>query len=122
MKQKGLITTLLRSRIIMVALVLLTVLSAIRLTNEINRRGKINAEIVRIQSEISKLEGEQRNLSGVIDYFSSDYYLEEQARKQLSLVKPGETTVIIEDTNSLKSSPQQKKPLVLLWWDYFFKA
>lgn len=122
MKKRTFISALLRSRIMVVVLIILTIVSALRLTNEISRRSKINAEITRLQQEIETLKNEQKGLSDIANYFESDYYLEEQARKQLSLVKPGETIVVVEDDSKSTISSASVESNIVHWMEYFFNS
>jgi len=110
---------LLQSKIFFVILVIITLLSLIRMSNEIARRSKINAEITRLKTQTEKLRAEHENLSALTEYLSTDKYIEEAAREKLNLSKPGEKLFIIN-----RPSQQQPKKnsnnTVALWWEYFF--
>ena len=113
---------LFQSKLILVALFIITVVSAIRLTHEISRRVSINAEISELKSEIQRMQDEQRSPTSFIEYLKTDTYIEEQARKRLNLRKPGENVVVVENTQdqSLRTRDMVASGTPALWWNYFF--
>jgi hypothetical protein len=69
-----------------------------------------------------KLESEQKKLADQQVYVQSPYYLEKVARDELHLSKPGETVVIVPDSQQLGNSANQQSQEVKektnwqKWW------
>lgn len=110
---------LLQSKIFFVMLVIITLLSLVRMSNEIARRSKINSEITKLKTQTEKLRAERKNLSALIEYLSTDTYIEEAAREKLNLSRPGEKLFIINQPYQ-QQPPKSSDTTVALWWEYFF--
>jgi cell division protein FtsB len=121
-KGKHHITVVFQSKIFLGLLITISIFSVFRLVKEVIKRHKISVEIVNLKSQITTLKEDQRSLSSLIDYLSSDAYIEEQARKKLNLSKPGESLIIVNDSNEKLSNKQTPiaDQTVNLWWEYFF--
>jgi len=69
-----------------------------------------------VKNEISQLESEKKNIEEEIEYKKTEEYIEEKAREDLNLIKPGEKVYIVvgEDVKSstesvLSGSSERKK-------------
>ena len=69
-----------------------------------------------VKNEISKLEDEKKNIEDEIEYKKTQEYIEEKAREDLNLIKPGEKIYVVvgEDVKSssesvLSGSSERKK-------------
>jgi cell division protein FtsL len=69
-----------------------------------------------VQTELSRLESEKKRLEDEIAYKQTDEYIEEKAREDLNLIKPGEKVYVVvgQDTKSssesvLSGSSERKK-------------
>ncbi len=93
--------------------VLTTIQNSQRLSSAQDRLKAVDDENARLGQEIKKL--------------SSDQYVEEQARNQLGLAKPGETIVVIpsdqnhKNQGKAKLEPTGDLPNWYLWWRLFFE-
>jgi len=123
---RNIVKKLLQSRVFLAFLLLATVLSFVRLSNELARRTKINNEIATLRAQTIQLKQEQIDLSSLIEYLNTDEYIEDAARKKLNYSKPGEQLIIVEDGNTEKTkdltSRDSIQTNVQLWWDYFFNS
>jgi cell division protein FtsL len=91
----------------------------------------INKEIDNLQDQISEIESGNSKLGELIKYFNSNAFIEEKARSDLGLKKPGEKVVMIPESlkNDILSRAQndaKEKDLNELsnqqkWLRYFFK-
>jgi cell division protein FtsB len=54
-----------------------------------------------LNSDINTLEAKQANLQKNIEYKKTDAYIEERARNDLNMVKPGEKLLVFVDNNQL---------------------
>ena len=100
------------------------VLSVLKVGKELARRHQINKEIDSLNQQLSAAQLNRDKLEDLISYLKTDQYVEEQARLQLNLSKPGENRVdlsqnpqalAINDNFNDDRSNWQK------WFDYFFK-
>ena len=94
---KAELSQFLASRILLVILsiVLIAVLSAF--TRDFSQKSNVDSEVVDLQSRISELEKERDDYLSMINYYSSDEYLKQQAKRNLELKDAGENIVVISD-------------------------
>ena len=114
--------------ILLAGLLLLLLFSANFIRSRSGNRA-INREISSLETDINQLEQYNTRLAELIKYLNSPAYLEEKARTDLGLRKPGERAVIVPDTganpiaeaanaSTPTSSPATSNPG--RWWRYFF--
>ncbi len=121
----------LTSKILLVIELGIIVLFSVALIKEIFRRWEVRQEIQKLEDQISELQNQNTELSGLVAYFQSDYYKEQEARLKLGLQKEGESAISVpvagnstgvsgqtatagdNPANDQLSSPQK-------WWNYFF--
>lgn len=114
-------SSVMRSKIFLLVLLVVFAFSAWSLINEYGRRQKIEAEITKQKEAIQKLEDKNKDLSGLIDYLRSPDYVEKEARDKLTLSKPGESLIIIEEDDQNVTSENNQLSYSAKWWNYFFK-
>jgi len=97
----------------------------IPLAKNYSRKRLVEQEIAGIQKEIADFESKNKDLQEMINYLQSDQSLEEQARLNMGLKRPGETVAVIEDKyfDSEVSSPRlnYNSPNWKKWWQYFVR-
>ncbi len=105
---------------------MLLVVTVIYLSQELYKRYQINQEIAGLQREITRLEGKNKEILGLIDYFKTREYKERQARSLLNLQKPGEFAVALPPSTE-ESAPaatsggkEAKESNLKQWRRYFF--
>lgn len=88
----------------------------------------IRQEIIRLESEVRRLEHKKLESFKLLNYVLSDDYVEEKARIELNLKKPGENVLVISEDGVSKHKqkslavfqedlPTLKNPVK--WWYYF---
>lgn len=84
-------------------------------------------KIEEIKQEISRLEKENKEMFVKEKYFSSEEFIEEEARNKLNMARPGEAVVILppDFQEKLKQSGQSFSQTPSLsnwkkWWRLFF--
>lgn len=110
--------------------VILVVLMIFALGKAAIRKHDIQTEIQGLESEVGKLEDQNIELNGLIQYFQTENFQEREARDKLGLKKPGETVVAIptsesEDEPAFPEQEQKAQEDVSnpqKWWNYFFKS
>jgi cell division protein FtsB len=68
----------------------------------IKKKYLINNEINNLKNEINSYQSKNGQLDSLIKYLESDQYIEEQARKNLGLVKEGESVIVLKNNNDTK--------------------
>lgn len=85
---------------------------------------EVNKEVDILKKEIEKYEKDNKELSELIKYFSTDDYVEEQARLQLGLKKEGEKVVVVKESKEIpvQNTPKQEEILTNYqkWMRYIF--
>ncbi|MBD3311784.1 MAG: hypothetical protein GF349_04845 [Candidatus Magasanikbacteria bacterium] len=61
---------------------------------------KIRQEIRNLEREVQALEAKKIESMEILQYVMSDQYVEEKARMELNLKKPGEKVVVLKDLES----------------------
>lgn len=138
--QEGKFKKILGSKITLFLLLLAFIWLSVNLVNIFYKKYKVNQEIENLKAEIGKVEKSNQEISSLIDYFSSQSFLEKEAKEKLNLKKEGEQVVIIEpakeplattsqpesvgsqasaDQNS--ASLEKSESNFTRWWRYFFK-
>ncbi|MFA5130852.1 MAG: septum formation initiator family protein [Patescibacteria group bacterium] len=84
----------------------------------------VENEINDVKKQISDFEQSNSDMKDMISYLQSDQSLEDQARLNLNLKKPGEEVVVIENAASSSSFVEQNKTTeqennFAKWWLYF---
>ncbi|MEK7064978.1 MAG: septum formation initiator family protein [Patescibacteria group bacterium] len=89
---------------------------------------KIRQEIDSLQEQVKKLEHKKIESMDILKYVTSDAFVEEKARTELNLKKPGENVLIIKNQagqvnadETTQKSPVEKTLLhnTIKWWYYF---
>ena len=98
------------------------------------KKRQLDQEIGALKSEVEKMDKKGQELNQFLGYFSSQDYLEKEAKDKLNLKKEGESVVMVqepaaeaakENNNSAPagaaiSAPVEENNLVK-WWKFFFK-
>jgi cell division protein FtsB len=111
--------------IVLLALLILIGTHYVRL---VSRNKGISDEIAQLEQKIADLEQHNTQSIDLLDYLNSNAYLEEKARKDLGLKKPGEQAIVIQDiadqslalesngsVSEIKMSTNYQR-----WFTYFF--
>ena len=89
---------------------------------------KIRQEINALRDEVGRLEHKKLESMEILKYVTSDAFVEEKARTELNLKKPGENVMVVTNPEAEKSPPiageGQGEVSRLLsnpvkWWYYF---
>jgi len=90
---------------------------------------KVKEEIRQLETQIDALSKQKLESMEILQYVMSDDYVEEKARTELNLKKPGEGVMIVEDNNTEKEVSNEENEgsgrilrNPLKWWYYFTKG
>jgi len=107
------------------------ILLGVNFINSWIKNNKINQEISSLKTEIGNVETNNTRLKNLIEYFNSNAYIEEKARRDLGLKLKGERVIVVND-NKTASNPMKSEGSQIArsetnlnnpqkWWLYFFK-
>lgn len=116
---------LLQSKVTLLLLALITVASITQLSREAMRRHAINAQIRKIEQDMSNLKNKRFELNRIISYLQSDAYIEEEARKKLNLRRPGEAVYVVPDVKQRADDVGNQAGSMTAaqeWIHYFFST
>ncbi|MCX6794771.1 MAG: septum formation initiator family protein [Candidatus Falkowbacteria bacterium] len=90
-----------------------------------SQRRLVENEINEVKKQISDYENQNQQLKELASYLQSEQSLEEQARLNLNMKKPGEAVVVIEGSkNNVVSigaaSSDENVSNLVKWWRYYF--
>ncbi|MFA5886733.1 MAG: septum formation initiator family protein [Patescibacteria group bacterium] len=91
-----------------------------------SQRLLVEKEIKDVEQQISESEKKNQELRDLVLYLQSEQSLEEQARLNLNLKKPGEAVIVIDNKKNQASDLNDSatndiSSNLLKWWRYFFK-
>lgn len=97
--------------------------------NKYDENKAVDNDLEMLKKQIEELEKSNDDLTSLINYFDSNFFVEKEAREKMGLKKEGEKVVVVKEKeyNSISSSNQDNtldkqgsEFLPLVWWDYFF--
>lgn len=114
------------SRTFLLIALVLAIITAFSFARAYYQNYKIRKEIEQLESDVQKLEHKKLESMQILKYVVSQNFVEEKARTELNLKKPGEHVVVINNKNTeknalVKAIDTQVKPLnnPAKWWYYF---
>lgn len=88
---------------------------------------QVRQKIEELQTQVQSLEGKKLQSLQLLQYVNSDNFIEEKARTELNLKKPGENVVFVDGVTSVSTTkasagvtvdePHLSNPRK--WWYYF---
>ena len=118
------LTALLKSKLGLWVTLGLLLTTIFFLARETYQKYVIDNEVKNLQTEIFAVEGKNKEILELINYYKTTEYKERQARSILGLAKPGEFVVALppKDEGQTKGESSAKPESNLKqWWNYFFK-
>ncbi len=123
--KKNLVSSFFSSTWTFVFVLVLLLVFSVSLIREVMRKIEIQRQIAALEDKIDALENDNKQLESLIQYLQTDDFIEEEARRKLSLKKPGEKVVAVpelEDDSNDNSASTSTLPNWKLWWYYFFSS
>ncbi len=120
---------LLFSKLFFIILFIIVVFLSFNIYKGLKQRMDVKKEISNLRMEINNLEKQNNGLSGLIEYFATDEYVESASREKLGYKKLGEKIVVLSeegDDGALGFLEQGTNftdhglSNANLWWNYFF--
>ncbi|KKP90700.1 MAG: Septum formation initiator [Parcubacteria group bacterium GW2011_GWA2_36_10] len=114
------------SNVFIILLSVFLVFSLFKVGKELIKRHAINQEIGDLNEQLVSVQQEKDKLKDLVSYLETDKYVEEQARLQLNLSKPGEKRIdlttdqenqVVEFKNGEEDLSNWQK-----WFNYFFPS
>lgn len=111
-----------RSRISMTLGIAFLAIVLVSVGREWYQNYTIQKEIRALEEEAARLEARRLELLGLTESFENGAFLEEQARIELGLQRPGETVVVVEEPQGAAGERTLRAPgNPTLWWEYFVR-
>lgn len=110
-----------RSRLFLVAGSILAVFIGVGAGRELYANYSLQREIRSLEAESKKLESRRLELADLTKKLESGDFLDEQARLELGLQKPGETVVVVRspENEGEQVADNRSRTNPELWRDYF---
>ncbi len=115
------------SRWFLLVLLVIAILVAASYGRAYYRDYQVRQEIVALQNEVKKLEAKKIETMEILQYVKSSNFIEEKARMELNLIKPGEKMAIVASGTGVGENEVEKTgdyvvdiPNPVKWWRLFF--
>ncbi|KKU26298.1 MAG: hypothetical protein UX39_C0010G0010 [Candidatus Magasanikbacteria bacterium GW2011_GWA2_46_17] len=115
MPSEGPIKKIFLSRWFLAASLIAAVLVAFAYARAYYQDFQVRKEIERLQEDVRSLETKKLSALQVLDYVKSFAFVEEKARTELNLAKPGERVSVFLTTSSFASRIRQDSGDMLEW-------
>jgi len=114
------------SRLFLIVMVVVVVFLAINFVRAYYQEYKVKQEIAALREDVKHLEQKKLESLKILKYVTSDAFVEEKARTELNLKKPGEQVVVVtgqeEQSATVHTSEQDDQKAYLSnparWWYY----
>ena len=94
----------------MLVLFLMVALAGLFTVRSVQRMVALTQERARVQAQLDELEKRRSELENELLMVNSDEYVEQQARSQLHMIKPGEVLYIVpSSTEYTTSEPEEEE-------------
>ena len=110
---------------------IILVFLAISVTRAVYQNYQINQEIDRLRGETERLQAKKLETLNMLNYVQSPTFVEDKARSELNLLRPGEKVAVIPSGPAIKTqNPRQENDGLVQskdignptkWWRYFLK-
>tara|TARA_B100001964_G_C14048421_1_gene515864 strand:- start:104 stop:517 length:414 start_codon:yes stop_codon:yes gene_type:complete len=128
-KQQSFVTRFFSSRLFLFVGFFVIIILALNFVRGYYQKYKVDQEILLLKEEISSLERKKIESMEILEYVSSEAFVEEKARTELNMKKEGEKVIYIKQGSvTEKKSNQKKEPRNIIgqnvsnpvkWWYYF---
>ena len=129
--KQGAVKRFFHSRLFLIVLLIFITLVAISYARAYYQHYTVQKEIKALQEEIASLEKRKLESVSLLEYVQSDAFIEEKARTELNLKKPGEQVLFVktDDISRIKKEREianttegrQDTRNIVKWWYYFTK-
>ena len=90
-----------------------------------SQRRLVEREIEEVKKQIADYESQNKQLTELAAYLQSEQSLEEQARLNLNMKKPGEAVIVIDNSKnpiakSATAATGEPVGNIVKWWRYYF--
>jgi len=97
------------SRWFLVVLLVVAIFVAVAYGRAYYRDYQVRQEISRLQNEVKKLEAKKIETMEILQYVKSSNFIEDKARTELNMIKPGEKVVVVASGSGVKTNEAVKK-------------
>ena len=114
-----------RSRLFLIILCIIFFLLAISYGRAYYQDYQVRQKIKKLEWQVSELEGKKLESMQILQYVASGNFIEDKARTELNLKKPGENVIFVNGfpkiTTATLTESVDERPLrnPMKWWYYF---
>ncbi len=127
--EPSLVSRFFASRLFLVATTVVLLITSLSFARAYYRNYQVQQEIRQLKNEVSELEGKTLESMDILEYVKSDSFVEETARIDQNMKKPGERVIVIKEVSDVQygnaENPQQEDrgffTNPVKWWYYFTK-
>lgn len=125
-KKKSFLQILFYSSSFSLVLLIILILVFISFFKTFRQEKMVRNQILTLEKEIKKIEGEKTKLFETLEYLKSDFYKEKEAREKFGMQKKGEKTIVILPPDKIQKKEEVKieeedLPVFKKWWRYLFR-
>lgn len=124
--QKSFFGRFFQSRLFFVIMFLLLLFISISFVRAYYEDHQVREKIRELESEVQGLEGKKIDSLQMLQYVKSSDFIEQKARTELNLKKPGEKVIFVDGIVSVSSTIESSQPVdenrlsnPMKWWYYF---
>lgn len=125
-EQKSVLRRFFQSRLFLIVTSLALVFITFSYARAYYQEYQVRQKIKELEAQVQSLEGKKLESLKILEYVTSNNFIEAKARTELNLKKPGEKVVFIDDLTNLTTSTstivavdEKRLSNPLKWWYYF---
>lgn len=122
-ERRHVIVRIFTSRFFLFGAFVIAAILAVSFGRAFYRDYEIRQQIKALQVKVDELEGKKLESLNLLGYVKSEAYVEDVARQQLGLKKPGERVIIVDAATStgpqVTAEQRPATPSWKKWWWYF---
>jgi cell division protein FtsB len=116
------------SRLFLVVALILLIFISLSYARAYYKDYRVRQQITQLQYEVQQLEQNRIESLDILEYVTSDAFVEEKARTELNMQLPGEHVFVVDDSGldlgerggANSSTHGQNVINPIKWWHYFF--
>ena len=128
-QEPSLVSRFFSSRLFLVATTVVLLITSLSFARAYYRNYQVQQEIRELKQEVTALEGKTLESMDILEYVKSDSFVEETARIDQNMKRPGEKVIVIKEVSDVQygnaARPEVSKRGLFTnpvkWWNYFTK-
>lgn len=125
-EQKSAFGRFFQSRLFFVVIILALILITLSYARAYYEDYQVRQKIHELEDQVHSLEGKKLESLQLLQYVNSNNFVEEKARTELNLKKPGENVIFVDGMSTVSTTAPLAAPVdeprlsnPMKWWYYF---